>query len=352
MIKIPIFRRLNKQSIPSILSIQIAISLLLIDFIGGISGYALIEGYSLLDALYMVVITISTVGFMEVHPLSQGGRIFTAVFILFNFGLIAYVLAVFSYYVIQGEIFKKMYANSISQQIKKLNNHVIICGYGRYGREVSEHFKNHGIPFLIIDHDSHTIEAIQSSDDQILFIQDDATRDEVLLKGNITVARALISTLPEDSENVFTVLTARQLNPKLNIISRAIDPKSRQKIVLAGADHVIMPDQIGGFYMATLVTKPDAVEFFSFITSKKVADIGFEEISFETAPDKCRNLSIRDLTIRKVTGANIIGYKDPAGKYHVNPAPDTRLIPGSSFILLGSSQQLLLLREFLNNSEQ
>jgi voltage-gated potassium channel len=110
-----------------------------------------------------------------------------------------------------------------------------------------------------------------------------------------------------------------------------------------------MPDQIGGFYMATLVTKPDAVEFFSFLTSKSLSDIGFEEICYETAPDKCKDTSIRDLTIRKSTGANIIGYKDPSGHYHVNPEPHTRLIPGSSFILLGSRQQLNELKKYLNS---
>ncbi len=347
MIKNPFKRNLQLSPRPSLLNLRTALYFLLGDLLVGIAGYMIIEGYSVLDALYMVVITISTVGYMEVHPLSLAGRIFSTIYIPLNIILIAYVLAVFSYYVIQGEIFKKMYTDSIDRQIKKLSNHVIICGYGRYGREVSEHFKNHNIPFIVIDQDHETIEFIQNAEEHILFIEDDATHDEALLKANITSARALISTLPEDSENVFTVLTARQLNPHINIISRAINPKSRKKIELAGADHVIMPDQIGGFYMATLVTKPDAVEFFSFITNKHVSDIGFEEISYEFAPDKCKDLSIRDLTIRKTTGANIIGFKDPLGKYHVNPTPDTRLIPGSSFIVLGNRRQLDELKKFM-----
>lgn len=337
------------KSIPSLLNIRIAGYFLLGDLIAGTTGFMLIENYAFIDAIYMVAITISTVGYTEVQPLSTPGKIFSSLYILLNIGLIAYILAVFSYYVIQGEIFKKMYTNSLAQQISKLSNHVIICGYGRYGREVAEHFKNHNIPFLVIDQDPQTIIAIQNAHEHILFIEGDATNDETLLKANIKTARALIAALPEDSENVFTVLTARQLNPTINIISRAIHPKSRQKIVLAGANHVIMPDQIGGFYMATLVTKPDAVEFFSFLTSKSLSDIGFEEICYETAPDKCKDTSIRDLTIRKSTGANIIGYKDPSGHYHVNPEPHTRLIPGSSFILLGSRQQLNELKKYLNS---
>lgn len=317
------------------------------DLVIGVLGFTAIEGYSFVDALYMVVITISTVGYTEVQPLSEAGKIFSAIYILLNGGLIAYILAVFSYQVIQGEIFKKMYSQSIEKQIKQLSNHVIICGYGRYGKEVSAHFKNHGIDYLIIDHDPTTIENIKNDDEHILFIEGDATHDEALFAANIQKARALISALPDDAENVFTVLTARQLNPKINIISRAINPKSREKIKLAGADHVIMPDQIGGFYMATLVTKPDAVEFFSFITNKQMGDIGFEEIAYESAPSKCKNVSIKDLTIRKTTGANIIGYKDANGVYHVNPKPDVQLIPGSSFIILGNQQQLDALREYL-----
>lgn len=317
------------------------------DLVMGVLGFTIIEGYSFVDALYMVVITISTVGYTEVQPLSEAGKIFSAIYILFNGGLIAYILAVFSYQVIQGEIFKKMYSKSIEKQIKQLKNHVIICGYGRYGKEVSAHFKNHGIDYLIIDHDPLTIENIKNDEEHILFIEGDATHDEALITANIQEARALISALPDDAENVFTVLTARQLNPKINIISRAINPKSREKIKLAGADHVIMPDQIGGFYMATLVTKPDAVEFFSFITNQQMGDIGFEEIAYESAPSKCKDVSIKDLTIRKTTGANIIGYKDVNGVYHVNPKPDVQLTPGSSFIILGNQQQLDALREYL-----
>lgn len=351
MMKVPFRKTFRLTYIPSLLSIRVAGFLLVADLIGGVIGFVVLEGYTLTDAFYMVAITISTVGYTEVEPLSNTGKLFTSIFILLNIGLIAYVLAVFSYYVIQGEIFKKMYAVSVSEQIKKLRNHVIICGYGRYGREVSEHFKKHNIPFLVIDANHSTIENIQHSDEHILFLEADATHDETLLQANIINARALVSTLPEDSENVFTVLTARQLNPNMSIISRAVDPKSRSKISLAGADHVIMPDQIGGFYMASLVTKPNAVEFFSFLTDKQVSDMGFEEIAYECAPEKCRDLSIRDLTIRKSTGANIIGFKDPSGIYHVNPKPNTRLIPGSSFIVLGNRQQLDQLKLFLAKKE-
>ncbi len=352
MIRRIIQDRFNIYSVPSTyLNIRIALVLLVIDILLGIMGYMLIEGYSLLNAFYMVVITISTVGYTEVQPLSGGGQIFSAFYIIINIGLFAYLLAVFSNYVIQGEIFKKMHVNLIHTNIKKLSGHVILCGYGKYGNEIVLHFGKQHLPFVVIDTNPDKIEALQKSEDKILYIQDDATHDEALIEAGIERASALISALPDDSDNVFTVLTARQLNPKLTIISRAKDPKSEKKLLLAGANHVVMPEQIGGFYMATLVTKPDAVEFFSFITNEYQSDIGFEEISFAEVPEPCKYKSIRDLNIREYTGANIIGFKDTNAHYSVNPDPTTRLVPGSSFIVLGDRTQLDKLKDFLANYE-
>lgn len=352
MIRRIIHERWNVYSVPSTyLNARVALILLVIDIFLGILAYILIEGYSLLDAFYMVVITVSTVGYTEVKPLTAGGQIFSAFYIIINIGLFAYLLAVFSNYVIQGEIFKKMHVNLIHSNIQKLSEHVIICGYGKYGKEIALHFENQNLPFVVIDNNPEKIEVLQKSEDKILYIQDDATHDEALIEAGIERASALISALPDDSDNVFTVLTARQLNPNLTIISRAKDPKSEKKLLLAGANHVVMPEQIGGFYMATLVTKPDAVEFFSFITNEYQSDIGFEEISFSEVPEPCKYKSIRDLNIREYTGANIIGFKDPEGHYSVNPDPTAHLVPGSSFIVLGDRIQLDKLNDFLANYE-
>ncbi|MCO6493184.1 MAG: potassium channel protein [Phaeodactylibacter sp.] len=340
----------NIYTVPSsFLSIRVAIALLLLEFLIGISGYMAIEGFGLVDAFYMMVITISTVGFSEVQPLSPLGRIFTASLIIVNIGIFAYVLAAFSYYVIQGEIFKNMHLNLINSSIDKLDNHIILCGYGKYGREIAQHFNKHKLPFVVLDLDPAKIEQLQKSDEKILYLEEDATHDDALLRAGIKRANALISALPDDSDNVYVVLSARQINPRLNIISRAKDPKSQKKLFMAGADHVVMPEQIGGFYMATLVSKPGAVEFFSFITNEYRSDIGFEEVTFEHLPKECRGRSLSQLNIRESTGANVIGYKAPDGHYEVNPAPNTVLGPGSSYIVLGSNQQLKQLRYYLEH---
>jgi voltage-gated potassium channel len=343
------FRRWNIYTIPSsFLNIRWAIALLVGEVLIGISGFTIIEDYSLVNAFYMTMITISTVGFMEVQPLSADGRLFTALLILANIGIFAYALAVFSFYIIQGEIYKKMHINLIKSSINKLKDHVILCGYGKYGEEIASHFNKHALPFVVIDLDDNRIEEIQKSKEKIFYLQDDATHDEVLIKAGIERASALISSLPDDSDNVFVVFSARQLNPNLNIISRAKNPKSIKKLQMSGADHVVMPEQIGGFYMATLVSQPGAVEFFSYITNEYRSDIGFEEISFESLPEGYRGKPLRELNIRKITGANVIGYKEPDGSYQVNPGPEVVMKPGSSFIVLGNEQQLKRLKEFFS----
>lgn len=347
------FRRWNAHRVPStFMNVRVAASLLVADLVISILGFILIEGYSFIEAFYMTMITLSTVGFTEVQPLSPLGQVFTSVLILVNIGIFAYALAVFSYYVIQGEVFKKMHLNMINSSIETLQDHIILCGFGRYGREIAAHFNQHHIPFVVIEIDEEKIELIQKSEDKILYLEEDATHDEVLLKAGIERANAMISALADDSDNVFAVLTARQLNPKLNIISRAKDFRSQKKLLMAGADHVVMPEQIGGFYMAALVSKPGAVEFFSFITNEYRSDIGFEEVTYEDLPDSCQGKSLRDLNLRKETGTNIIGYKAPDSTYQVNPDPDTVLSPGASFIVLGSHEQLDKLREYIEQFDE
>ncbi|NUO02318.1 MAG: potassium channel protein [Saprospiraceae bacterium] len=235
----------------------------------------------------------------------------------------------------------------MQKAINSLNNHVVLCGYGKYGKEISLNLLTHNIPFVVIDHAVDKIDRLQHSDPPLLYIEGDATQDETLLAAGILRARATITALADDSDNLYIVLTARQLNPRLNIISRAMEPKAGKKLLKAGANHVVMPEQIGGFYMATLVSKPGALEFFSFITSENHADIGFEEIRYEQLQPQFRTLPIRELHLRHQTGINIIGYRNQDGRYEINPSPDIALQPGCSFIVLGSNVQLKKLHELL-----
>lgn len=295
------------------LSMRLAIFLLGFSLLVGIVGFIYIEGYNLREAFYMTILTISTVGFNEVEPLSNNGQIFTSLLILLNILVLSYTLSAFSYYVVEGQIFKQFYERRMDKQIKKMRNHTIVCGYGKYGREIVSHLQKHEMDCLVIEIDEQTINQIQNEHRGLPHINADATQDETLENAGIKNAKAIIAALPEDSDNLFIVLSARQLNKDLTIISRAKEKRSQIKLQLAGANHVILPEQIGSFYMATLVSKPSSTEFFAFIADELEHDIGFAEMSYDKVPDEFKNKSIKNMNIRKSTGANIIGYKTQEG---------------------------------------
>lgn len=327
---------------------RLALALLGGELVFGTLGYMYLEGYKAIEGLYMTIITISTVGFTEVRPLSDPGRLFTSALIMLNVGIFAYLLAAFSYYVIEGNVFQILYRNRMQKAIDQLNHHVILCGFGKYGREIAANLKIHRTPYVIIEKAETIIEDLESEGQHRYMMEGDATRDEVLLAAGIDRALGMITALKDDSDNLFIVLSARQLNPKLRIISRAMEPRSEQKLLMAGANHVILPDQIGGFYMATLINKPGAVEFFSFITNEFHTDVGFEEFRYEDLPEDLRGRAIRDLHLRRDSGVNIIGYRTREGDYVVNPKPETILQNGDSFIVLGSDIQLKSMRKLLH----
>ncbi len=329
------------------LSLRTALGLLIGMAAAITTGLILIEGYTLIDAFYMAAITISTVGFGVVAELSPSGRLFMSVVIILNLGIVAYALAAFSYYVIEGKLFEQMDFNRRQARIDALQDHTIVCGFGRYGKEITRHLIEHGQDFVIIDEKEKKLLDPEFEEYDLIYMVGDATHDEVLEGAGIHRADSLISALDDDSDNMFIALSARDLNPEARVVSRAHTVRSREKLLKAGASHVIMPEQIGGFYMATLISKPGAVEFFSYVTNELDSDIGFEEITYEQLPKGLRGNRIRDLDLRSKTGVNIIGHRKGNAKYDVNPDPETLLSEGESFIVVGSQPQITALREFL-----
>ncbi len=207
----------------------------------GVIGFYFIEHYSFLDAVFMTVITVATVGYREVHELDAAGKIFTSFLIIFSIGTFAYAISVITRYVIEGE-FQLYFKNyRVIQEILKLKDHVIVCGYGRNGKQACEQLKTGNVKFVVIESNEEILKKLRG-EPGILYVAGDATNDEVLLQGRLEHARALISALPDDAANVFVVLTARDKNPTLKIISRASDDSSEHKLKRAGADNVIMPD--------------------------------------------------------------------------------------------------------------
>ena len=310
----------------------------------GIGGFIIIEGYNFLDAFYMTVITVATVGFQEVHPLSQGGRLFTAFLIITSFGTFAYAVSSITKYVVDGE-FNQYFKNlKVSVAIDKLENHVIICGFGRNGKQAAHVLKKHNTRFVVIERKKEVVETITHKYSNLV-LEGDATLDEVLLKAGIERAKALITTLPLDADNLFIVLTARTLHPKLTIISRASEDNSDKKLKLAGADNIIMPDKLGGAHMASLVMKPDVMEFVDYITGQGGDNIRLEEITFDNLSETYQNKTIRDLEVRNISGAKIIGFKTAQGEYVINPSADTKIIPDAKLFVLGTTEQITKLKE-------
>jgi voltage-gated potassium channel len=314
----------------------------------GITGYTTIEGFSFVEALYMTIITLSTVGFNEVKPLSPNGEIFTSFLIIFNIGIFAYVVTTFSRFVLEGGIQTIFNKKFMEQKIKKLHDHVIICGFGKYGQEVAANFLRHQQPFVVIENQENGIEEIKNYEG-ILFVAGDATDDDILIKAGIDKCKSLISTLPEDTDNVYVTLTSRQLNPRIKIICRATYQKTEKKLKRAGADHVILLNRIGGSFMASLVTRPDAVEFFTKINEKGDEVVNFEEIAFDKLPAPIQNKTIRELDIRSKTGANVIGIKTKDHQFIVNPDANTAIEDHMRIIVLGTSAQIEAFSRYMKN---
>ncbi len=313
----------------------------------GTIGYVFIEDYSWFDAFYMTIITVATVGYQEVHPLSVEGKLFTAFLIITSFGTFAYAVSSITKFVIDGE-FNEFFKNrKLNATIDKISDHVIICGYGRNGRQAAQVLKKHHKRFVVIEN-SATLTATLNHKFSELVITGDSTQDEVLLKAGIMRAKAIITTLPVDADNLFIVLTARNLNKNITIISRASEDNSDTKLKIAGANNVIMPDRVGGAHMASLVMKPDVMEFIDHITAEGGNNISLEEISFERIPDELKNKTLKDLEIRNRSGANIIGYKTAMGEYIINPSADTRIIPDSKLFVLGTPEQISALKKILS----
>lgn len=313
----------------------------------GTIGYVLIDNFSWFDAFYMTIITVATVGYGEVAPLSQSGKLFTAFLIITSFGTFAYAVSSITKFVLDGE-FNEFFKNrKLNTTIEKLSNHVIICGYGRNGRQAAQVLKKHKKRFVVIENKLSLTTTLNHKFSDLV-ITGDSTQDEILLKAGILKAQALITTLPVDADNLFIVLTARNLNKNLTIISRASEDNSDTKLKIAGANNVIMPDKVGGAHMASLVMKPDVMEFIDHITAEGGDNINLEEISFDRIPDELKNKTLKDLEIRNRSGANIIGYKTAQGEYIVNPSADTLIIAESKLFVLGTQEQILILKQILS----
>lgn len=304
----------------------------------GVSGYYYLFGYSFIDALYMTIITITTIGFGEVHPFGEGEKIFTIGLILTSLVVFGYAVSSLSEYLISGQFLKVLKLKKVKKQIEQIKDHTIVCGYGRNGEQAVAKLKSYDEDFVVIEQDKELVDKMEI--DAVLCIEGDATVDETLINAGILKAKNLITALPSDADNLFVVLTARQLNAECVIISRASEQSSYKKLKLAGADNVIMPDKLGGNHMASLVATPDIIEFVDRLTVTDECTTNLKEISVNDLPEEYLNKTILDLDLRKKTGCSVIGFKSPNNQYLINPDVNVRLIKDSHLIVLGRPEQI------------
>jgi len=288
----------------------------------------------------MTTIAITTVGFGEVRPLSNIGRLFTVFLLITSWVTFAWAIARITQFVVTGEINKYFKMRKNMKTITQLNRHVILCGFGRNGQQAARTLKNHNMPFVVIEKEEHSLEKALPDFPELVYLIGDGTDDDLLKEAGIERAVALITALPVDADNVFIVLSARALNQKMQIISRASEESSIAKLRKAGADNVIMPDKIGGSHMATLVSKPDVVEFMDFLSSEDGESVNMESVPFDQLPPAIKNKPLKVVMEWNKTGVNCLGIKNREGKFIINPPDDTVVTEGCKVIVFGTRSQI------------
>ena len=321
-----------------------ALSLLLFVLLFGVFGFYWIEtNYSLFDALYMTVITLSTVGYGEVGNLSDQGRTFAILFILIGFLIVAIAIRFIVEYLISGWSINALKQKKNTEMINALEGHTIVCGYGRNGRQAVTRLKRHQQAYVVIEQNE---QLITDNEKEVLFLKGDALKDNILLAAGIKRAKNLISALPDDADNLFVVLSARQLKPEIDIVSRVSEENNQSKLALAGANHVIMPDKIGGDYMAALLTVPDLIHFLGNLDWwKDEISPNVEEVDLSKVPETYHNKTLAEMDLRKRTGCNVIGYRDENGKQFINPDASLSLSTQGKLIVLGSGESIKKLNQ-------
>ncbi len=319
---------MRRQLIISIFLIFVVIAL-------GTVGYSIFEGWGLFDSLYMTVITITTIGFKEVHELSATGRAFTVVLIFFSVGAVFYSLNNAARILIEGELRDIFGRRKVKNKIKRLKGHYIVCGYGRMGKIICKELKNTGVDFVIIEK-GHIPEAMEND---LLFVQGDATLDETLREAGIAKAKGLISVLSTDAENLYVVLSARGLNPSLNIVARAVEEGSEQKLIRAGADRALSPYYIGGQRIAHTVLKPAVVDFIEFTTRAGNIDIRMEEIRVEEG-SPIAGQTLDQCGIGRELGILVVAIKKQTGQMEINPTYTTSIVSGDTIVAIGEVSKL------------
>ncbi|HEY6547425.1 MAG TPA: potassium channel protein [Vicinamibacteria bacterium] len=318
-------------------SLQLAGGVLGLLLAFGTLGYVLVEGWSAFDALYMTVITLTTVGYLEVHPLSTAGRSFTMLLALGGVFTLFYLAGDLIRGMVSGEVARLLGRQRMERQLAALRNHMIVCGFGRMGHLVCEHFSTAGLPFVLVEQQAALLEGFRMPHG--IPLQGDATSEDVLRRAGIDHARALVTAAASDADNLYITMTARLMNDKLLIVARAEEEAAERKLKRAGASRVVSPYTIGGQRVAQAVLRPNVMDFLELATKSEHMELQIEET--EIGPGSgLAGQSLKDSALRQDLGIILVAIKKPGGRMVFNPEPATVLEARDLLISLGHRQQL------------
>jgi voltage-gated potassium channel len=312
-----------------------ALSLLVFMVLGSV-GFVWLEGLSFFDALYLTVLSLTTVGFGDIVPVTPAGRAYTMVLVLSGIGLMFYIVTSLARVVVEGEIKSALGKRKLLKHIKKLKDHYIICGFGRIGEIIARQLKERKIPLVIVESNAELLSTLEETG--YYFIAGDASKEEVLQEAGIERAKGLVAVVSSDANNVFITLTARSLNPNIFIVARGVEPGSEQKLIRAGADRVESPYELGGRKMAQTILRPNVTTFIE-LAMKEDVDLGMEEIVV-TPASALVELALKDSGIRQQLNIIVVSIKRASGEMLFNPSPGTQIFAGDTLIALGMRQSL------------
>ena len=318
----------------TIQQLKVAVLLLVAVIIVGLAGYMLIEGWNFFDAIYMTIISITTTGYKEVHPLSEAGKIFTLFIIIFGVMAIAYIGGRLAQFFVEAYVFRR---RKMEKKLKVLNGHYIICGHGRMGKKICEELSANKASFVVIEKDKGEIENLSHLD--FLYIEGDATDDETLQKACIKEAKGLVSVLRSEAENVFTTLSARALNPKIFIVARAVEEETESKLLKAGANRVVKPYEIGGHRMTQVLLRPGVVDFIDIIARDKRIDLNIEEIDVK-AGSSLIGQKLVEAPIRNKLNIIIVAIFRTDGNVIYNPQSTVVIEEKAKLIVIGEENNI------------
>lgn len=325
----------------AVLAVIIAIAL-------GTIGFHLIEGWSLGESLYVAAQTVTTVGYGDTTPKTFNGRVFATLFMLVAVGVVLYALTTSVHSIVQSELVATFGQRRLSRKMSKLRNHYIICGAGRVGSHLIRGLLNSNETFVVIEREPQRVREL--NDLGVVVLARDATLEESLREAGVDQARGLAACLPDDADNVYVVLTARDLNQKVHIVARAVEEQAESKLIRAGANRVVAPTIIGGHRMAMALTKPAVDDFIGSITANKIG-LAFEQLEVEPRSELVGQ-KLRDTNIRSELDIVVVGIRRPDGEIVFNPSGESVITAGDVLIAIGKDESLMKLTALAHNGSR